>query len=827
MSSTKYELDIDSHVVIQLGAELISDSEQALLELVKNAYDSDAKHCTIRIEPDWRPSAEHPWHDHLDNKMGNEKKHRIGRIVVRDNGTGISDEGIRRGWLLISASIKRGENGEKKKTELLRTPVGDKGLGRLATMRLGDVLFLRTMLQGERKSRSVSFAWSAFKTGSTLSTIQVLPGTDGPLQNRSKGTDVEILGLHEPEYWDSDSNINSVIGKMSSLISPFKRFKDFRVDIWHRGDVRNLESIGSEALNHASAKFKFNFDGQQLKLKAWFAKSLFRGAGGRANRAIFEKLLADEKIPTVIKYFSSLNKIKDKKFTNLFGEPGGWLFSLEEDINFGDIPRDPRLPNAKNPGSINGEIYYFLFNDETKEQLQVSGIPIDMLQNMTSVGMFRDGFRVRMNDDWLELAKSSTSGNYFQLRPRNVIGFFSISNELNPGLIEKSDREGFVDNEPWRGFLLLASRVKKFSNDTLDAVRTAYDEYKKKAITTENSDQIAAQVAVPKLLELHRANTSRAVSNAKIASTTASNRIDAVHDALTKLRGVDEDKKVLQTIERQLRDTQLEVGNLHGAVQSLATLAGKGFGTAEHLSLSFEQLSEQNLRLIDAAAVGLSARALAHEIRTHLFHISKAVQTVARATRSHADEVITDSLSRIREEVRELKKVVSTINPLLETSRSLKDVFYVRELIDEFFYLRNKRLEELNITYEIFGGKGLHIRFSRTRFMQILENLLQNSVYWIQEHSQEDEQIERKVYVEITRTGFIWNDGAKGVREALEESLFEPYVTDKPSTKGQGLGMFITTAFLHAERSGITLLPERNSVGRRYKFRVDLTGASV
>ena len=41
--------DIDASVVFQLGANLITDDAQALLELIKNAYDADSKRVRIVI----------------------------------------------------------------------------------------------------------------------------------------------------------------------------------------------------------------------------------------------------------------------------------------------------------------------------------------------------------------------------------------------------------------------------------------------------------------------------------------------------------------------------------------------------------------------------------------------------------------------------------------------------------------------------------------------------------------------------------------------------------------------------------------------------------
>jgi hypothetical protein len=41
--------DIHASVVFQLGESLITDSVQALVELVKNSYDADASYCKLSI----------------------------------------------------------------------------------------------------------------------------------------------------------------------------------------------------------------------------------------------------------------------------------------------------------------------------------------------------------------------------------------------------------------------------------------------------------------------------------------------------------------------------------------------------------------------------------------------------------------------------------------------------------------------------------------------------------------------------------------------------------------------------------------------------------
>lgn len=44
------ELKVGAHVLVQLGSELVTDVEQAILECVKNAYDADAPGCKIDID---------------------------------------------------------------------------------------------------------------------------------------------------------------------------------------------------------------------------------------------------------------------------------------------------------------------------------------------------------------------------------------------------------------------------------------------------------------------------------------------------------------------------------------------------------------------------------------------------------------------------------------------------------------------------------------------------------------------------------------------------------------------------------------------------------
>ena len=114
--------DINPHVIRQLGAELVTDQVTALMELIKNSYDADANYVKVSIDTDGVLFEDELFH----------KNHK-GYIVVDDDGFGMDRETILKSWLIISYSNKREVNGVKPKTPKGRTPLGDKGLGRLST----------------------------------------------------------------------------------------------------------------------------------------------------------------------------------------------------------------------------------------------------------------------------------------------------------------------------------------------------------------------------------------------------------------------------------------------------------------------------------------------------------------------------------------------------------------------------------------------------------------------------------------------------------------------------------------------------------------------
>ena len=218
-------LRVGAHVLVQLGSELVTDAEQAILECVKNAYDADSPTCRIEIDTrerasrtetgpagklarfventdtviatledvDGQPITREPEPDtRVTRRLDYE-----GRITVEDAGTGIAPADLANSWLVISGSGKRADGGgPKARTALGRTPLGDKGLGRLGSMKLGDILLVETATSPDAEIASAQFRWRDCDTAATVDQIPVAlarrPNIDG-----FKGTRVSVLGLRD------------------------------------------------------------------------------------------------------------------------------------------------------------------------------------------------------------------------------------------------------------------------------------------------------------------------------------------------------------------------------------------------------------------------------------------------------------------------------------------------------------------------------------------------------------------------------------------------------------------------------------------------------
>ena len=138
-----------SNILRRLGEELNPSPERGLIELVKNAYDADARQCTIELTNITVPG---------------------GTIRITDDGNGMDADDITERWLVLGRSKKT----QDKPTKLGRIPSGDKGLGRLAALRMGSIVTLTTISQKvQTKEYSLCIGWERYEQAELVDDIEL------------------------------------------------------------------------------------------------------------------------------------------------------------------------------------------------------------------------------------------------------------------------------------------------------------------------------------------------------------------------------------------------------------------------------------------------------------------------------------------------------------------------------------------------------------------------------------------------------------------------------------------------------------------------------
>lgn len=848
-------LTVDAHVVVQLGEELISDVEQALLELVKNAYDADSKLCSILIDTAYTekkkglaasdgpvdPAAS----DEQASKAAEDDQY-IGLIRVVDNGHGMSLKDIQNGWLVVSASSKRApKDGLKERTKKLnRIPIGDKGLGRLSTMKLGDKIKIQTFTEDEVDGIELSFKWSDFVSGLPLENVE-LEKTILKKNGRAPGTTIEIIGLSDINAWLQPKRQHSLRKNLSSLVHPFQPADNFSVMLSFNGSKHQIERWTEDQLKLSAAEFSAEWEANhispdlpgpnlpsRLDLSAKVRPNLFSASTSKKTQEKAKQLILADMGAKFAEYIKTHRETKGYKFR---WDPEDGSFNYEEHISLRDIPSLKEYPFWANPGGLESKIYFFMLTQEfeqsdTDKAAEVGEISKDRIKEQAGVSVFRDGFRIRLGDDWIGLSKEVTSGgSFYSMRTSNVLGYVNINGHRNSGLVETSNREGFIDNAEYRGFMTIMQRFTKFSNNVLEALRRAakdfYDaevESPTKPITPEEGVIRLAKTA-DRVAATQRNFTS--------LSTTASARLvelqkkaqDVSNDLLTD----EKTSAFVSNLIGELQELQSFLISENKKIQEATAHIDGEAEAARQISKQFELLHEQIARLYESASIGLAASGMAHDISSHIDEIGGSVRKIRDVVRPNADLYKSVNLycSGIEASTRSIASYLSVIDPMLPASRTKREVLNLLEFVQNYFDHRSDQIARENIRVSLSNvEQAPTIRIHRGRLLQTLDNMVRNSRYWL-DVATRGSNIPKEIHIEFFPWGISLWDSGRGIRETIEDTLFDLFVSDKPENERSGLGLYISRALMEAEGNKLYLAPDRNSLNRRYKFNLDLSSS--
>lgn len=810
------QFDINPHVIRQLGEELVPDEMTALMELIKNAYDADASYVKIDINTEGVYTEEqltYPTHK--------------GYIVVEDSGVGMDDTTIEKSWLTISYSNKRaGVDGIKKKTKKERTPLGDKGLGRLSTQRLADYCEIFTTPEGGSKRYHVAFDWREFDKVERLSQVPVK--VESTPAGISKGTKLVLTNLLSTEVWKGD-RLDTFKNKIVQVLTPFSEVRKFYVYVTVNGEhidvMKKLDSI----LSLCQSSYEFSFDGEYLNVSGVIKPMKLGSGNNRTVQENYKAFIEKDAGKKFAEYFFTTKK-KDKSF---FSPVENGFIAFSKRFSFqNDMAGLASLDGRKcNPGAFNGKIYDFALTDNFGAVTNVFDTASEYkeyVKTQTGIKIYRDGFAVQPygfgQNDWLGLSKGQTSGSsFYGLRPENTVGYFSISEGVNIHLKDKTDRQGFVENEYQYNFELIAiTYIRKKCDSFIEAVRRCYNDFIRK-YKQENTGIKTIQQAYKEIRTAADASIGykKRVSDLRKEVShfdETSSRIVKEANSLFSAGSYEKALKLLDENRTTLEQAQTLLAELEEFVNKTAQLSS----SVDFIEPKIDTLESQLDDFSTLAAVGMTAESITHEFPNLIKRLNEGnTEFMKKVSKDPIERGTCQDFSRqVAIATNTMAQQLKHVSPALRYARESKITFDIRQFFEsqkEQFY--NLYMEKYGVSLDVKEETPFSITINEGRFIQVMDNLINNSIYWLRQHPNEHP----KVSILVKRPWLYVSDNGLGVAPAVEESLFEPFVTMKPKGQGRGLGLFIVRQLLDAVGCFIVLDERKNVYNRRYVFAINLS----
>lgn len=393
--------------------------------------------------------------------------------------------------------------------------------------------------------------------------------------------------------------------------------------------------------------------------------------------------------------------------------------------------------------------------------------------------LFRDGYRVNPyggpEDDWLELDQVAFKAKGYKLNRQQIVGRVLIT-WRNAGLMDQTNREGLVAT-PERGALIGLLRY---------VLLTEFKGF------VENEDKAARVVE----------RTTLDTIGERVESAEA-----AIHEKLAE-------------IERMLPPGQ------RAMAKQATTIVDELVRYVDEAKDLGEQYADDRAQLVYLAGVGLMVEFILHELDRATFGTLRTLKELDAAALEGSARA---ALGVLTDQLETLNKRVANLEGLGTVRRQTKADFEPVELVARAVAAREGEMRRHGIVVDGGFGKAgrWKVKAVRGMFIQIVDNLLANSFYWLKQQALVESGFVPRVTIEADPASGILTvtDNGPGVDPAMAEEIFQPFVTRKPAGEGRGLGLYISREVAANQGWTIDLLREATVRPGRYNtFVIDLSG---
>lgn len=572
-----------ARILLQLGDELIRNESVAVLELVKNSYDALATKVILSMNS-------------VDDKIK-------GTITVEDNGTGMDLNIVENVWMEPGSEYKQDllKEAAGKQTKFARTVLGEKGIGRFAVHKLGDVIELTTKKKGKPEV-FIKIDWRSFGKKKYLREVPIDVSERKPkiFTGNKCGTKIVVKKIRNS--WTSPM-LREVYRSFNSLRSPFDSPTSFDIS-FHTDKLTWLEGLPSwkEIKGSALFQFKCEIEGKNItKFKYEF------------------------------KPWPSMNKLLPRTVTEK-GTFGKLMLMKDKD---GEIDL-----SGFRVGKISFDGYIFdrdptILKLGTVEKKSVR----EYLDHNGGIRVYRDGIRIydygEPGNDWLNLDLRRVNVPAVRISNNIMIAAVSLDRKSSMDLKEKTNREGFIENDAYdvlkRAVVRALGLVEQQRRKDKQKIRNLYG-------PTQKSEPVLAKIILVKKTIEKKVKDRELKEELTGYMNTIESDYKLIHETLLRGAGaglslgvaVHEIEKIVDELNHIVKAKKMSK-QMSALIKHLSEIVA-GY------TLTLRKSSMQDWKawsLVDQATFNFNLRFKAHNIHVERANLPKSKNLKLKCARSH------------------------------------------------------------------------------------------------------------------------------------------------------------------------------------------------
>lgn len=780
---------VAARTLIHLGSELITSDSIAIYELIKNAIDARAPSVNVffnlvydqnelnKIVEGWENNGNDEnaqsriEHDinHLDSFIiksdlsENEKRQidiakksnsfidaakliqSLNFIEVTDLGYGMSSEDLDKIFFVLGTDSRLNKEVDGQPY------LGNKGIGRISMMRLGRRSVVTSVKKGFTPY-SVEFDWKLFDDPQKIISdieFEVIE-VNAEAFSRDSGTSIKIDWLKR--HWSLNDVKELVVEKfLRRLRDPFSIDRNnFPIHVYYNGESDKyrvpIKPLDNKLWHLAQRNLVLDFDPNRKNIINLIIQN--------------EKSVNSiEPYSTRVEYLAHMLNTDEDSINKI----GKFVFKLKW-FNRSELKTD-----MKNSG---------LSSDSRRllEELNLwSG----------GIAIYRDGFRIGYSGsfedkDFFKIDSGALRGKGFTLNRIQIIASLAISKDENKYLMDRSNREGLIENKQ----VELVSQI--ISELALVQLRETINSDKRNDMPIKIQEVISDDIG------------------------SAGEKLDAIRRNVTSIQHkLDEHDGVL------LAKINEDLHSVSNHIKRFSRLAS--------------HLQEQREDIIELAGAGTMMHVIMHELARTTSQTRFLLAEMAKKS----DENVSLLIKKLEKEIKTINVRIRQFDPFSTSGRHRSSKFDVVELITTIISGYSSKMERhgIDITFTIDGEKLVktHNINHVDGFIAIaLENLIANSMYWLSQHElfekfglNEGKRIEVDLDTEANVIS-VWDSGI-GISPSDKDRIFIPgYTTKKSSRDGKGFGLFIAREVCQYNDGDLYLDSLADDDGRLRRFILEL-----